>query len=169
MSDGEPTSSRPYMPGYGIVPADEGPGLLPWSWAVDRLERTHDFWLSTVWPDGRPHAMPVWGVWLEDAVWFSSSLGSRKARNLAADDRCVLTTDNALEPVVVEGRASLIGDRITILRFVEAVNAKYGTDYDLGFFDPAVNGCWRVPPTWVFGLVESDFTGSPTRWRFDPS
>src|SRR3954470_14425664 len=86
----EPDSSRPYMPGYGTLPEGEGTGLLPWSWAVERLERTHDFWLATVWPDGRPHVMPVWGVWLEDAVWFSSSLGSRKARNLAGDDRCVL-------------------------------------------------------------------------------
>src|SRR5690606_27626478 len=32
----EPVAERPYMPGYGIVGPDEGSGLLPWSWAVER-------------------------------------------------------------------------------------------------------------------------------------
>jgi hypothetical protein len=27
----EPRASRPHMPGYGIMPAGEGKGLLPWS------------------------------------------------------------------------------------------------------------------------------------------
>jgi hypothetical protein len=165
----DPTSSRPFMPGYGILGPDEGTGLLPWSWAVERLERTHDFWLATTWPDGRPHVMPVWGVWLDGAVWFSASLGSRKARNIAHDDRCVLTTDNALEPVVVEGRAERVADMTLIRRFTAAVNARYGTDYGTDFFDPDVNGCWRVAPVWVFALAERDFSGSPTRWRFDPT
>jgi hypothetical protein len=32
-----PRASRPYMPGYGIQGPDEGSGLLPWSWAEQRL------------------------------------------------------------------------------------------------------------------------------------
>ena len=46
------------MPGYGIVGPDEGRGLLPWSWAEERLIASHDYWVATVWPDGRPHVMP---------------------------------------------------------------------------------------------------------------
>ena len=72
------------MPGYGVQPADEGTGLLPWSWAVERLTASHDYWLATTWPDGRPHVMPVWGVWWQDALWFSCGLRSRKARNIGA-------------------------------------------------------------------------------------
>ena len=34
------------MPGYGTLPATEGGGLLPWSWAEERLIRSHDFWLA---------------------------------------------------------------------------------------------------------------------------
>ena len=33
----EPVVSRPYMPGYGVVDADQGAGLLPWSSARERL------------------------------------------------------------------------------------------------------------------------------------
>ena len=53
MADSTPQSARPYMPGYGILRPEEGTGLLPWSWADERLRRSHDFWLATVWPDGR--------------------------------------------------------------------------------------------------------------------
>jgi hypothetical protein len=32
----------------------------------------------------------------------------------------------------------------------------------------AVNATVRIGVTWAFGLMEADFTGSLTRWRFDP-
>ncbi len=63
---------------------------------VARLVRSHDYWLATVKPSSAPHLMPVWGVWHEDHLWFSSSKGSRKARNLAAEPRCSISTDDPL-------------------------------------------------------------------------
>jgi hypothetical protein len=39
--------------------------------------------VATVRPDGRPHVMPVWAVWDQGLLWFSSSLGSRKSHNSA--------------------------------------------------------------------------------------
>ncbi|MEA2717732.1 MAG: hypothetical protein QOI99_2049 [Actinomycetota bacterium] len=159
-------SSRPHMPGYGIVGPTEGRGLLPWSWAEERLAFSHDYWLATVRPDGRPHVMPVWAVWDAGCLWFSSSLGSRKARNLDADPRLTVTTDNALEPVVLEGTAERVVALDARTRFIGLSNAKYGTEYPVDFLDPAVNATYRVPPERVFGLVEADFTGSPTRWVF---
>ncbi|HZT64608.1 MAG TPA: pyridoxamine 5'-phosphate oxidase family protein [Acidimicrobiales bacterium] len=159
-----PAASRPYMPGYGIVAADEGRGLLPWSWAEDRLVASHDYWLATVTPDGRPHVMPVWGVWDEQAAWFSSSGTSRKSRNLAANPRAVITTDNPLEPVVVEGDVERVGEQDVIAAFAARVNTKYRTDYSVDFF--VDNACFRLTPSWVFALDEADFTGTPTRWTF---
>jgi PPOX class probable F420-dependent enzyme len=154
------------MPGYGIGPAGSGTGLLPWSWAEERLTRSRFFWLATVGAGGRPHVMPVWAVWSDGAAWFSSGLRSRKARNLAADPRCTLTTDDALEPVIVEGDAERVTDPDRLAGFMAALDAKYETDYGAEFADPTVNGVWRVTPDRAFGLVEEDFTGSPTRWTF---
>jgi hypothetical protein len=134
----EPIASRPYMPGYGLHDAAKGTGLLPWSW----------------------------GVWVDDALWFSSSRVSRKARNLAANAHCTITTDNAYEPVVIEGEASLIDDLAAIGAFVTELNRKYKTDYSVDFFNPTDNACFRVRPAWAFGLTEADFTGTPTRWTF---
>lgn len=160
----DPPASRPHMPGYGTLPPDEGTGLLPWSWAVARLRDSHDYWVGTVWPDGRPHQMPVWGVWHDDAVWFSSSLDSRKIRNIALGSEVSVATDDPLNPVIAEGPARIMTDTVSIKAFLEAVNLKYGTDYELGFLDPAKNATVRVRPRWVFALDERDFAGSPTRW-----
>ncbi len=154
------------MPGYGTLPAGEGTGLLPWSWAEERLVRSHDFWLVTVIPSGAPHLMPVWAVWHEDRLWFSSANGSRKARNLAQEPRCTLSTENPLEPVVVQGRAQRVTDRGELERMLAAENAKYGTDYGLEMVDPTSNSVFALRPEWVFTLDSKDFTGSPTRFVF---
>jgi PPOX class probable F420-dependent enzyme len=160
----EPNATRPYMPGYGILPADQGTGLLPWSWAVERLTNSHDYWMSTTWPDGRPHVTPVWGAWLDDAVWFSCSGNSRKTKNLERDPRCSVATDNAYEPVILDARAQRTTDGDAIQLFTDAVNAKYETDYGVDFF--ADNALWIARPESAFALDEADFPGTPTRWRF---
>ena len=154
------------MPGYGVVPGDQGSGLLTWAAAEERLAASHDYWLATHWPGHPPHVMPVWAVWLDDALWFSSGLRSRKARNLEGDARCTLTTDDAVDPVVVQGVASRVVEPTRVQSFADALNAKYGTSYGEDFFDPAVNGSYRLAPTWAFALLQHDFSGSPTRWTF---
>jgi hypothetical protein len=161
-----PAADRPFMPGYGILPADAGSGLMPWAEAERRLTASHDYWVATAWPDGRPHVMPVWGVWLDGRLWFSSGMRSRKARNVAADPRCTVTTDDARNPVVVEGVAGQVTERAGIEAFVAAVNGKYGGGVSMEFLDPQVNGTFAVTPTTVFAITGADFAGSPTRWRF---
>ena len=157
------------MPGYGLRHAGEGTGLLPWSWAEERLVSSRNYWLTTIWPDGRPHTMPVWGVWHDGSLWFSSSKGSRKARNLSRDPRCTVATEDAVNPVVVEGRAELVTNPDDLARMLALENAKYSTDYGIEMLDPAVNASFRIRPVWAFGLQADDFTGSPTRWDFAPA
>lgn len=165
----QPKISRPYMPGYGLRAASEGTGLLPWSWAEEKLTVSRNYWLVSVWPDGRPHAMPVWGMWHEDAFWFSSSKPSRKTKNLIADPRCVVTTEDTQNPVVLDGTAEVITAPKDLATLLALENAKYSTDYGMEMVDLALNSCFRVRASWVFGLEAGDFTGSPTRWEFAPS
>lgn len=152
------------MPDYGIQGPNEGSGLLPWAWAEERLTISRNYWVTSLWPDGRPHSMPVWGVWDGEVLWFSSGRRSRKARNLAADSRCVIATEDANEPVVVEGTAELTQDRAEIERVAALMSAKYG-GITADFL--AANATFRVSPRWAFAIAHDDFTGSPTRWVFD--
>ena len=75
----EPRATRPYMPGYGISTTKKS--MLPWKWAEGRLRKSRQYWMITVRPDGRPHVMPVWGLWRDDGFYFSTGGRSRKARN----------------------------------------------------------------------------------------
>lgn len=150
------------MPGYGIAGPTEGRGLLPWSWAEEKLATAYRYWVVSVGRDGRPHAMPVWAVWLEQRLWFSTGGRSRKARNLRAEPRCVVHTDGD-DPLVVEGVAEVSADTEAIERMLDAYNAKYPMEPP----DLAENPIFSVQPRWVFGLIEREFATSPTRWTFD--
>lgn len=158
----EPRPERPYMPEYGI-PSD-GAGLLPWDWAVERLQSSRNYWISTTRPDRRPHAMPVWGIWLDGALYFSTAQGSTKARNLAANPRCVATTEYAGEAVIVEGVAEITTNARELARFKAAYDSKYGWDMNIN-----EGPIYAVRPAVAFGFIESpdQFQKAATRWRFD--
>jgi hypothetical protein len=99
-------------------------------------------------------------------VWFSTSVQSRKIHNLAEHPDCVVTTDDARDPVIVEGRAEVVAEPAAIAAFLAALNTKYQTAYGVDFLDPAVNAVVVVRPAQAIGLLHTDFRGSPTRWRF---
>lgn len=161
-----PQASRPHMPGYGIQDENSGRGLLPWSWAEERLAGSRNYWVATTRPSGRPHLMPVWGIWLNNAFYFSTGEQSRKARNLAANPHCVICPEGADEVVVVEGIAAEVTDPAEVSQFAAVYSAKYQFE-----FDPAENPIYAVRPQVVFGLIEAaeEFSGSATRWRFGNS
>ena len=87
----EPIASRPVANGYGIPATDEG--LLPWSWAEEKLAAARNYWVATASADGRPHAMPVWAVWIDGALYFGTGATTRTARNLAANPRLAVHLD----------------------------------------------------------------------------
>ena len=151
------------MPGYGLLGPKSGRGLLPWKWAVERLTKTHNYWIATTRPDGPPHAMPIWGVWHEGAFYFSTGRQSRKARNLAANPRCVVCTERASEAVIVEGVAQELKDRAALRSVGSVYKKKY--KWDLESESPV----FAVRPRVVFGLIEDpdEFAGAATRWSFE--
>jgi pyridoxine/pyridoxamine 5'-phosphate oxidase len=146
------------MPGYGLPKGTKG--LLPWSWADRRLARSHNYWISTTRPEGNPHTMIVWGLWLDRRFCFSTGAQSRKARNLATNPNCVVCTEHANEAVILEGTAQLTNDPTLVKRFAKLYQAKYKWDTS-GFSEPI----YVVIPRVAFGLYEKKFMGSATRWE----
>ncbi|HEY8340284.1 MAG TPA: pyridoxamine 5'-phosphate oxidase family protein [Egibacteraceae bacterium] len=153
------------------------PGAQPAAWedAVAVLRGAQIYWLSTVRDDGRPHVTPLIGVWHDDALWFCTGADERKARNLAANPRCVLTTgcnrlDGGLD-VVVEGEAERVTDDARLRAVAAAYEDEYGPDWRFdvhdGVFVSPVGGdaiVFRVAPHTVFGFGKGD-THHQTRWR----
>src|SRR5262249_25391100 len=80
----EPIADRPGFPkGYGID-REHRADMLAWDAARQKLIDARNYWVSTTRPDGRPHVTPVWGLWMDEAFYFSTDPQSRKGRNLAA-------------------------------------------------------------------------------------
>jgi len=154
------------MPGYGLPKGTKG--LLPWKWAEHQLKKSHNYWVVTVRPDGRPHLMIVWGLWMDGRFYFSSGRQSRKAKNLSANDRCAIGTDQADHAVVLEGIAEEVGDVELRRRFLRLYEKKY--DWDMSSFEEPIltlkEPIYAVRPTVVFALDEKKSLNAATRWRF---
>ena len=131
--------------------------MLPWDWAVERLERSRNYWICTTRPDGSPHAAPVWGLWWNDAVLFGTSPESRKGRNIERDPRVAIHLESGDEVVVLDGEI----DRVPIDGSVaDAYEAKYG-------FRPGTEGEWySLRPKRAFAWLESDYPRTATRFDF---
>jgi len=161
-----PRASRPQAAGYGFPESTKG--LLAWSWAEQRLKKSHNYWITTVKPDGAPHTMVVWGMWQDGRFWFSTGSQSRKARNLAENPKCIVCTENAAEAVIVEGIAE-IADVAARKKLLPAYERKYKFDMStmkddiLSMKEPV----FAVRPRVVFAMWEKHFQSKSTRWKFE--
>ena len=153
------------MPGYGLPAGNKG--LLPWSWAEQRLKKSHNYWITTAKPDCAPHTMVVWGLWQDGCFLFSTGSKSRKARNLAHNANSVVCTELASEAVIVEGVAK-IADVAARRKLLPRYERKY--KFDMGAMKDDIlsmkEPVFAVRPRVVFGLWEKEFIGKSTRWKF---
>jgi hypothetical protein len=155
----EPRASRPQMPeGYGVPKGDAG--LMPWSKARAALEQARLYWVSTTRPDGRPHAVPIWGAWLEDSFYFEGSPQTRRGRNLAANPAIVVHIERGDLAVMVEGVSEVLHmiDPTLFARIADSFAARYAYRPETG------EGMYVVQAKVV--LAWDDFPASATRWVF---
>ncbi len=149
--------------GYGIDPKS-ATGMIPWHEANEQRKKSRNYWVAPTRPDGRPHVMPVWGVWVEDKLYFSTHRRSRKARNLAANPAVVAHLESGDDAVIVEGTAREVRSKTQLA----PVDAAYVAKYKMRLSDiPAGSGVYAVEPRAVFAWREKDFPASTTRWLFE--
>jgi nitroimidazol reductase NimA-like FMN-containing flavoprotein (pyridoxamine 5'-phosphate oxidase superfamily) len=155
------------------------PDAVPTAWqkACRVLSDAELYWLSTVRPDGRPHVTPLLGVWLHGALYFCTGPEERKAKNLAQNQGCVLTTGrNDLKglDLVVEGRALIVDEEAERRSVAETFESKYGSHFAepdgtwAGLGDAIRGGdalLYRVNPSRAFGFGKGG-PYSQTRWSF---
>lgn len=146
---------------YGLAgPRD---AVLSWAWARRRLARAHNYWISTTRPDGRPHAMPIWGLWLDETFVFSTSRRSRKGRNVSRRPQAVVHLESGDQTVILEGRVREVRDAALLARYADAYHAKYRFRPDPG---DGKNVTHALNARVGFAWRERDFPKSATRWRF---
>jgi general stress protein 26 len=135
--------------------------MLPWKWAQAQLSKSKEYWIATTRKDGAPHLMIVWGLWMDNAFFFSTGKNTRKAKNLAANPHCAIGSQDAAQAVIVEGQVTTWDDAAGLKKLFAAYKKKYKYDVsDMG--EPF----YRVTPSVAFGLIEKKFPKTATRWKF---
>lgn len=120
--------------------SEPGSTAVPWADVERVLGESEMFWLSTVRRDGRPHVAPLPAMWLDGKLHFCTGAHEQKARNIASNPRCLLTTGtnsyrSGLD-VVFEGTAAQVSDEAILTRLA---------------------GMWRDKLDWPFEVVDGQF------------
>jgi hypothetical protein len=130
-------------------------------------------YLSTVRPDGRPHATGVGVRWYDGDLYILSGPGTRKSRNLAANPSCTIAMrlPDGLD-LVLDGDAAPIDDP-AILDAVGALIRESGwpVEFTAGGFTAPFGPRGGDPPPWqlyrfVFRTAIGQGSEGATRWRF---
>ena len=152
MTEPEPVTELSAFSSDGAIPTEWGKGRR-------ELQDAEVYWLSTVRPDGRPHVTPLLGIWLDGALYFCTGPDERKAKNLARNPHCILTTGcNRLDglDLVVEGQAAKVSGPAELRSVADTFEAKYGAH----FTAPEVPGLDSVT---LYGGTKPSCSGSRPR------
>ena len=133
-------------------------------------------WLTTINADGSPHVTAIGAVWDGDAFWFQTADHTRKAKNIARDERCALSVGLPGNDVVVEGTAEKVTDAEEVARVAEIWATRGGwpvtpDDQGTGITAP-FNAPGLGPPPWfVYRITAASATSvhheaGSTRWTF---
>lgn len=134
--------------------------FVPWSFAEERLQRSHNYWICSTRPDGRPHSAPVWGVWFDGAFYFSTDPESRKGRNLKRNPAVSVHVESGDEPVILEGHVETV-------KLDKKIDAAYHAKYKMHLLEfPGPVLMLRLKPKTVLAWREKDFGTSATKWKF---
>ena len=119
-------------PRYG----DASATAPPWDTVERLLTDAQLYWIVTVRADGRPHAVPLVGVWHDGAFAFCTGPDEQKHRNLERNAHVAVTTGStgaqgwgSGKDVVVEGTAVRVTDAETLHTLADAWAAKYADDW----------------------------------------
>jgi PPOX class probable F420-dependent enzyme len=137
----------------------------------------HTCWLATINPDGSPHVTGVGALWVDNAFWFETGEGTRKARNVARDPRCTLSVAAHDFDLIVEGEASKVTDPATVAAMAERWAAEgwparvdetglaLTAEYSAPSAGPPPWFVYRLSPRTATALLTVE-PGGATRWRF---
>jgi hypothetical protein len=148
------------------LPKEYGNPTEPLDWGTVRaeLERAHHYWIVTVREDGRPHAVPVDGIWLEDAWYYGGSDETVHHRSVVANPDVVMHLEDGMKAVIVEGEVQRSTPSASLAqRLADASRKKYGYGMDAGEYERA--GVLTLRPRRVLAWMA--FPKDATRFRFD--
>lgn len=146
--------------GYKMPEHDSN--LLSWDFVVYQMEHARHYWISTVSPAGRPHAVPIWGIWYKNRFHFEGSPKTAWAQHLVRNPHVVIHLPDGNQVVIFEGLAHIIEDDELDEQAWQTLDTAYQSKYQVEEGSPY----WTVYPTKVLAWDGADLQ-TMTRWIFD--
>lgn len=148
----------PHLPkplaGYGLPDTVEA--LLPWTYVSERMVAARTYWICTLSAGSQPHVRPVWGVWVDDSLFFGGGPQTRWFRNLQAKPQVSVHLEDGDQAVIFEGVAGLVDDEALMVQLDDAYEAKYNLRHG-----PPI---WQLYPERVFAWQSMQ---TVTRFQFE--
>lgn len=159
-----PKITRPSLPkGYADNPITE----VTWEYVEEKLTNAKHYWMCSVRPDGRPHVVPRWAVYLDGKLYYDGSPETRHAKNILGNPNINVHLEDGQKAIILEGTSASVSkpSRELAERLAEAYKkyAEYGynpepTQWDEGglfIFTPRQCIAWTT------------FYENPTKFIFD--
>ncbi len=156
--------TRPHFPpGY----VDNPTSSVSWEYVVQRLSESKDYWLCSVRPDGRPHVVPRWGVFVDGKIYYDGSPETRHARNIAENPQVALHLESGDEAIIAEGTSVPAGKPAPEL--AERLASGFCAKYERHGYAPKPDQ-WDTGGLYVFTpqkvLAWTVFFENPTKFVF---
>lgn len=136
---------------------------LDWSVVEKRLRDAERYWIATTRSDGRPHVIPIDGLWLDGIWYFGGAPETVHQRSVKENPNVVMHLEDTMQAVIVEGVAEwLTPSAEGAKRLAEANKKKYGYPTSP---DQYSSGVWGLEPRRV--LAWTSFPKDATRFLFD--
>ena len=158
-----PKPERPGIPDpYGFTPTTPH---TPPSWAniEEQLTVSRNYWICSVSPTGYPHALPVWGVWVEHQLYFVTKRASKKGRNLFANPKVAIHLESGDDVVAFQGQVIEVVNAQQLSQIASAYAMKYQGDQIV----PDLEVVFELRPYVAFTWFEQNYHETATRWRFE--
>lgn len=152
-----PKRVRPDIPKEYGVPEVEA-GMIEWDWVDEQLRKSKNYWLMTLYPDGRPHAVPSWGAWVEGRLYFSGGDMTRHSKNLEHRKEMIAHLESGDHVVIVYGNA-VKADTVP-----PEILAQIEKDYTEKYGAPE-GAMYALVPTKI--LAWTDYPTTPTKFVFE--
>jgi nitroimidazol reductase NimA-like FMN-containing flavoprotein (pyridoxamine 5'-phosphate oxidase superfamily) len=106
-------------------------------------------WLTTVRPDSRPHAAPIWHVWSNGRAYIVTKPTAVKVGNIGHNPHVVITHPDPHSAIIIDGLARIVQNKEQVLR--PLFKEKY--DWDI-LTDVEYNTIIEIMPTKVLAWGE---------------
>ncbi len=132
---------------------------MSWQWVTEQLQTARNYWVATTRSSGRPHSVPVWGVWVDDAFHFATDPKGVTARNLIENPESVVNLESGDEVVILEGRFELHDS-------TPAIQVAFNAKYDMPWGEDERIPVFTLTVKKALAWTEANFPSNATRWRF---